>query len=125
MINGIKGVIAAVRDGLIRHVNCVLSVLRYLRNPFGNTFFSFLDSFYGTESPLFERVFKVCVLRTKMRKTFSVALHPCLVCGIFHICGACIKATVIVYNDFGRLAVTFARNQHIGSGIFQHRDEIG
>mgnify|MGYP006981239030 FL=1 len=58
-------------------------------------------------------------------KAFSCALPPYLVSGMLGIGRVGVKATVIVDNDFGSLAVAFTRKQHIGSGVFQHRNKVG
>ena len=125
MINGIKGVVTAVWNSLIGYIDCILSVLRYFGNPFGRAFFSFFDGFCDTECTFFKRIFKIYVLRAKMCEAFSCALQPYLVSGTFGIGRVGVKATVIVDNDFGSLAVAFTRKQYIGSGVFQHRNKVG
>ena len=125
MINGIEGIVTAVGNGPVSHIDGVLSALRYVGHPFGNALFSFLDGLYGAERSFFEGVFELDVLRTEVCEPFSVALGPCFVCGTFGIRGACAGAAVVVDDDFGSLAVALTRHQYVGSGIFQHRDEVG
>ena len=61
MVDGVEGVITAVRDGMIGYIDCVLSVPGNFGYPFGNAFFSFLNSLYGAECSFFKWILKIGV----------------------------------------------------------------
>ena len=123
VIDGVKGIVRAVWQGLVRDVYGVLSGRRDFGNPFGGACVSFLDGFYSAVSAFLERILKVYVLGAQVGEALSCSLAPELVTGIFCIDGTAGQATVIVYDDFCRLAIAFAGKQHVGTGIFQHRHE--
>ena len=123
VIDGVKGIVRAVWQGLVRDVYGVLSGRRDFGNPFGGACVSFLDGFYGAVGAFLEGILKVDVLGAQVGEALSFSLAPELVSGIFRIDRTAGQATVIVYDDFCRLAIAFAGKQHVGTGIFQHRHE--
>ena len=125
VIDGVKGFISTVWQRLIGDVNGVLTAFGNVRYPFGSAFLSFLDGFGHAEGSFIEWIGETCVLCVKMCKSFSTTVCPLLVAVRFCIEGGLCQTTIIIYDDFFELAITFAGEQYVGARILEHRDEEG
>ena len=61
VIDGVKGIVRAVWQGLVRDVYGVLSGRRNFGNPFGGACVSFLDGFYGAVGAFLEGFSSLCI----------------------------------------------------------------
>ena len=119
------GISDAFRLCAVRHIDCIASCFRDVRNPFGKGLCLFpLCGGCDTDAAVIEWIFPVQINLFQLCKSRSHAfLPPTSAVGIFVVDGAR-RIGVIINNHFPFLPVTFTWCEYDSPRVFQHRYQI-
>ena len=123
MENNIFGVTYAIRQSLIRDVYSIISCFRNIGYPLGKGFIFFLFGRGKTCGTTDERIFTIPVNLFSPGKTGESCLLP-FSFTTFHIQIEGILCSVIIDNNLLLLCIPLAGGKYVGTGIFQHWDNI-
>ena len=123
VIYGIACVRRAVCESPVRDVNGIPALFGDVGNPFGAAFSSFPDTFRHSAGPFLKRIFKIDIVRAQVSESGTFSRAPAVRCRVFDVVRV-VPASVVIDDNFCCLYVTLARDQHIRTGIFEHRNQI-
>ena len=119
-----------VRQALVAHIYGVFALLGDVGVPCGDRRSAVLADGRGLPvGAVFERIFRVAEVAQVIDETFPLAGCPFLLAVVLAVGGLRIDLAagidIVVHDHLMGVGVALARQEHVGSGVLEHRHHVG